>query len=247
MVRSKIKPFCKKSMHPFKYNDHIINYKFIILDEADSLTPDAQNALRRCIEMYSYNTRFCFLCNYISNIVSPIISRCLSHQFKRISKESTVKRLQYIIENENIENENIKHFTADSININQLYNGCRGDLRRCISALEQIYTLNNSSFENNVFLKEFCNENYQQYWNNTKLTLYEHVALLRNSGVSCRLLLKQFINWAVSNLNENDIYEIYLDVSRIEKQLLHISTTEPILYKLAYLFSKYNTQYLHHV
>jgi len=233
MVRTKIKPFCKKSMHPFKYNDHTINYKFIILDEADTLTPDAQNALRRCIEMYSYNTRFCFLCNYISNIVSPIISRCFTHQFKRIAKESAIKRLQYIIQNENM-----KHLTSDYIS--QLYDGCRGDMRLCISSLEQIYTFKNSSLENTIFLKEITNDNYQQYWNvNISYTLFEHVALLRNTGISCRLLMKQFIKWMLLNLKAEQIYEMYLDLSCIEKKLLHITTTEPILYKLTYLFSKY--------
>ena len=77
-------------------------YKLIILDEVDSMTNDAQFALRRIMETYSDNVRFCFICNYINQIITPITSRCVKFRFNAIDVEHMTKRLQYIATNENV-------------------------------------------------------------------------------------------------------------------------------------------------
>jgi replication factor C subunit 2/4 len=91
VVRGRIKAFAQKkvTLPPGKH-------KIIILDEADSLTADAQAALRRTMETYSRVTRFCIICNYISRIIDPLASRCTKFRFKPLAREAMVARLSEI-------------------------------------------------------------------------------------------------------------------------------------------------------
>lgn len=73
VVRENIKSFASTSMSG--------QVKLIILDEADSMTRDAQNALRRIIEDFSENARFCFIANYSHKIIPAILSRCCKFRF----------------------------------------------------------------------------------------------------------------------------------------------------------------------
>ena len=84
-VRDEIKGFAEKK------NMFQKGVKLIILDEADSMTFDAQFALRRIIEKYSESTRFCLICNYDNKIIPAIRSRCANFRFNPITKKDLIK------------------------------------------------------------------------------------------------------------------------------------------------------------
>uniref|UniRef100_F6VJP4 Replication factor C subunit 5 n=2 Tax=Equus caballus TaxID=9796 RepID=F6VJP4_HORSE len=77
-------------------------FKLVILDEADAMTQDAQNALRRVIEKFTENTRFCLICNYLSKIIPALQSRCTRFRFGPLTPELMVPRLQHVVEEENL-------------------------------------------------------------------------------------------------------------------------------------------------
>ncbi|PKK59470.1 P-loop containing nucleoside triphosphate hydrolase protein [Rhizophagus irregularis] len=102
-------------------------FKIIILDEADSLTKDAQEALRRIIEKYSELTRFCLICNQVSCIIPALKSRCTLFRFKSIGTENMRNRLSYICEQEGI------NYYSEALD--ELIKDSQGDLRKAITWL----------------------------------------------------------------------------------------------------------------
>lgn len=128
-VRFKIKDFAQKAVVGS------YQFKIIILDEADSLTYEAQNALRRIMEIYSKTTRFVFICNYKNKIIDAIMSRCSIFKFNKISSNILNEKLYEIAENENMKNykEYIPHITKIS----------NGDMRNSIIVLETVSKINN--------------------------------------------------------------------------------------------------------
>lgn len=75
-------------------------FKLIVLDEADMMTQQAQAALRRVIEQYTKNVRFCIICNYVNKIIPAIQSRCTRFRFSPLPIVQVEKRLTTVIEAE---------------------------------------------------------------------------------------------------------------------------------------------------
>lgn len=102
--------------------------KIIILDEADEMTSEAQTALRRIIEDSARTTRFIIVCNYLSQIIEPIQSRCVVFRFTRLPKNDVVGHLKTICEKEKAK--------CDEKALVQIYEATGGDLRHSINILQ---------------------------------------------------------------------------------------------------------------
>ena len=123
-VREDIKGFAEKS------NMFQKGVRLIILDEADSMTFDAQFALRRIIEKYSATIRFCLICNYENKIIPAIRSRCANFRFSNIDIKHINFKLKQIAVSEKLK------FEPDVINTISIL--AKGDLRKAINLLQSI-------------------------------------------------------------------------------------------------------------
>ncbi|HIO43576.1 MAG TPA: replication factor C small subunit, partial [Gammaproteobacteria bacterium] len=122
IVRQKVKDFARtKSLGN-------VPFKVIFLDEADALTKEAQQALRRTMENYSNTCRFIMSCNYSSKIIDPIQSRCVVFRFKLLEKKNISEVLKRICEKENLQ------ISEDAIEA--LYELSEGDCRKAINMLQ---------------------------------------------------------------------------------------------------------------
>jgi len=122
IVRQKVKDFARtKALGN-------IPFKIIFLDEADALTKEAQQALRRTMENFTSTCRFIMSCNYSSKIIDPIQSRCVIFRFKLLEKKDIEKRVEYIAQKEGLE------ITPKTIET--LYEVSEGDFRRVINLLQ---------------------------------------------------------------------------------------------------------------
>jgi replication factor C small subunit len=136
VVRDRIKNFARSSFGGY-------DYRLIFLDEADSLTSDAQSALRRTMEQFSDNTRFILSCNYSSKIIDPIQSRCAVFRFSPLSDEAIRRQVEDIAAAEGIET------TGDGVAA--LVYAANGDMRRAINALQAAATTGDVVDEESVY------------------------------------------------------------------------------------------------
>jgi len=138
VVRDKIKNFA---------STRIIfssGFKLIILDEADAMTQAAQNALRRVIEKYSQNTRFCLICNYVSKIIPALQSRCTRFRFAPLQPTQIISRLKFVIEQEHVK------YTEDGLDAIMRLGA--GDMRKCLNIMQSTWLAFAHITEKNVYL-----------------------------------------------------------------------------------------------
>jgi len=197
-VREEIKGFAEK------VNMFCQGVKLIILDEADSMTFDAQFALRRIIEKYSKTTRFCFICNYENKIIPAIRSRCANFRFSPISPIHIQKKLSFICEKENLTYEKNVLETISLLS--------KGDLRKSINFLQSLSLQSNNltlelcykiagvpSIEEVVdILTTLLNNKIDYNSANTKID-----SLIKSNGYSLSIVLKELVSYLLSNKLKN--------------------------------------------
>jgi len=125
VVRDKVKTFAQGAVGSAGGGPP---FKMIILDEADSLTGDAQAALRRTMETYARVTRFCIICNYVSRIIDPLASRCTKYRFSPLDAPAMRARLDFVCAAEGVR--------AGAPTLDAVLAISNGDMRKAITFLQ---------------------------------------------------------------------------------------------------------------
>jgi DNA polymerase III delta prime subunit len=136
IIRNKVIKFILNNNNMFMSNKRKNIYKWVILDEIDSMTIEAQGMLRKTIEQYSHKVRFCLLCNEIDKVNEALQSRCTLYRFSPLIKDMMKDKLTDICANEKIK--------YDTQSLNAIIKISHGDMRSAINWL-QIICLSDSN------------------------------------------------------------------------------------------------------
>ena len=191
------------------------NFKIVILDEADSMTEDAQYSLRQIIMNYTENVRFCIICNYINRIIPALQSRCCKFRYIPIPKEYIVR---YLINICNIEN--IKY---DLKGIEAVNNVSGGDLRKSLNLLQTIYLVDQHIIPDNVhrianypdkkclnnILKILLTDNLNNSYTKINDILYRY-------GFPLQTIIELVATYFTSIFTQNNI-EFFKDLAQLER------------------------------
>ena len=235
-VREEIKGFAERK------NMFSSGVKLIILDEADSMTFDAQFALRKIIEKYSVSTRFCLICNYENKIIPAIRSRCANFRFNPIPIDKSIVILEKICKNENLD------YNIESLKI--IGTLCNGDLRKSINLLQSIsmkskYITENSCYESaglpsrkdiNLVFNFLTNTIYD--FEKTYVQLYNIIKL---NGYSLGIILKEITILLINNselFNQKKFAQIYTDLSDLETKVSQSTFDDIYISTIISIFKK---------
>jgi replication factor C subunit 3/5 len=237
-VREEIKGFAERK------NMFSSGVKLIILDEADSMTFDAQFALRKIIEKYSVSTRFCLICNYENKIIPAIRSRCANFRFEPIPINKTIIILEKICKNEKLE------YTNNTLEI--IGTLCNGDLRKSINLLQTISMkskiINEDSCFDSAGLPSRKNINLLfDYLIESKYdfqqTYYQLYKIIKLNGYSLGIILKEVTNLLINNnkiFSQKKFAQIYTDLSDLETKVSQSTFDDIYLSTLISIFKKNN-------
>jgi len=215
IIRNQINSFVNSNV---LFNEGV---KFVILDEVDYITKNAQIALKNLLQEYNVNIRFCLICNYISKIDDSLQSEFVRLRFNLLPKKDILTFLNKI----NIKEElNLSYNQLESIQIN-----FKSDIRSMINymqsnqlAIANTKVLNNDIFDNITYLLN--NNNEKKFYNE----IY-NLSILYN--IDIKNLLKNYFNFLIKNKSKY----INIDILNIIEYIMHNPEIN-FEYQLLYIF-----------
>lgn len=178
--------------------------KFVILDEVDYMTKNAQQALRYLIQQYNKNIRFVLICNYISKIDSALQNEFIRLRFCQLPKKDTYNFLNTIIQKEGL------NITSKQINIIQ--KKFKSDIRSMINYIQSNHT--NLNFNTDILSKKFLEKTLKNIKKNNNINDILNICNTNNIEIKDFIneLLLYIINEKTDLLNQKFINSIQIIV-----------------------------------
>ena len=214
VVREQIKDFSMSKQFMSSFTNDLDNYvKLVILDEADSMTSDAQFALRRIIENYTSNIRFCIICNYDTKIISAIKSRCMIFRFSPIPKQLHLNKIIEICNNEEVK------IDLDAIKL--IVDLAEGDMRKSINLIQIMYTtykFTEITITKSIIYKQIGYPTSDEIQTLINILFDKSISLLDTIqqinyykiqyNITTSDILKQITDYLITIINNNNTYNI---------------------------------------
>lgn len=200
--------------------------KFVILDEVDYMTKNAQQALRYLIQQYNKNIRFVLICNYISKIDSALQNEFIRLRFCQLPKKDTFNFLKTIIEKENLK------ITTKQINIIQ--KKFKSDIRSMINYIQSNHT--NLNFNTDILSKKFLEKTLDNI--RKKANIDEILQICNKNNIE----IKDFINELVLYIINEKVELLNKDFLNSIQIIVHSEKVNN-LYLLNYLVGELDKLY----
>jgi len=203
-------------------------FKFVILDEVDYMTKNAQQALCYLLQFYSKNVRFCLICNYISRIDEKLQNEFIKLQFNQLPKEEIISFLQRIFQKENIKMDKQK-----IVYIQEIY---KSDIRSMINFIQ---VNQNNLNKMNVMNEKIWMEMTDKIKNKNLLQQNKFIQQISfKYNIDKKNIIKNYLNYLIIHK------EITTEFLNFIENLVHVQNCNHsfyinyILAKLSYFFSK---------
>lgn len=205
IIRNQINSFVK-SMNLFE-----TGFKFVILDEVDYMTKNAQQALKYLLQTTTTNVRFCLICNYISKIDESLKNEFICVRFNQLPCNDIVQFMKSIVEKEKI------NIGDESIQIIQsMY---KSDIRSMINFLQLNQNFKLDEWNKNILNNQVLQKLHNMFCDDTKQIDVIHYIykISREYNIDKKHLIQSFFNYIIRNTN----IEITDDFTNYMKKIIH--------------------------
>lgn len=192
--------------------------KFVILDEVDYMTKNAQHALKYLLQTCSPNVKFCLICNYISKIESSLQNEFACIRFNQLPKQEIYRFLKTISQNENM------NLSDDTINTIQLI--YHSDIRSMINFIQLNQNLTKAGWDGKI-ISTLVLDNIHDKLNDKRVDIVDVIGYIHENSIQMNMDKSTILNNYFDHVIRNKREFVSRELLNIISDILHCSDAKP--------------------